>query len=225
MTARKDFKRLVRERMARTGESYMIAARHVRADAGDAPGDDPGADPGVDEAGDPEADAGDDPAREPAVPVLEMIDLAEVAEPLGFRCRVVIQPSLAERVDAATALARLRDVLLATTMDRAFEMMRSVVLRGLRPRIRLVAENFEDVGRFVVRAAHGIAGVSEAGHMLALTIDGKRGPAHVLFALQLTPDFVQTDREPCLILTDPGSHTVDALRGLVHSVTENLTPR
>jgi hypothetical protein len=210
MTARKDFKRLVRERMARTGESYMTAARHVRAEAGDDPGDH-------------EVDAGDAPARGPAVPVLEMIDLAEVAAPLGFRCRVVMQPSLAERVDAATALARLCDVLLATTMDRAFEMMRSVVLRGLRPRIRLVAESFEDVSRFVDRAVAGVAGVSEAGHMLALTIDGKRGPARLLFALQLMPDFVQSDREPCLILTDPGSHTVDALRGLVHSVTENLT--
>ncbi len=213
MTARKDFKRLVRERMARTGESYMIAARHVRAEAGDET--------------DAEAateDVGEDSGREP-ISVLEMIDLTTAGEALGFRCRVVMQPSLADRLDAATALARLRDALIATTIDRTFELMRSVVLRGLRPRIRLVAENFEDVGRFVVRAAHGIGGVSEAGHMLAMTIDGKRGPAHVLFMLQLMPDFVETDRDPCLILTDPASHTVDALRGLVHSVTENLTRR
>ena len=216
MTARKDFKRLVRERMARTGESYMTAARHVRAEVGDAAIE-------ATEAGVAGED-GDAEPHEPVVQVLEMIDLADIAEPLGFRCRVVIQPSLAERVDPATALARLRDTLLATTMDRAFEMMRAVVLRGLRPRIRLVAENFEDVGRFVVRAAHGIGGVSEYGHMLALTVDGKRGATNVLFSLQLTPDFVQTAREPCLILTDPASHTVDALRGLIHGI-ENLTAR
>lgn len=209
MTARKDFKRLVRERMARTGEPYMIAARYVSAEAGDA---------------EIEADDGAPEAHEPVMQVLEMIDLADIAESLSLRCRVVIQPSLAERVDPATALARLRDTLLATTMDRAFEMMRAVVLRGLRPRIRLVAENFEDVGRFVVRAAHGIGGVSEYGHMLALTMDGKRGATNVLFSLQLTPDFVQTDRDPCLILTDPGSHTVEGLRGLVHGI-ENLTQR
>jgi hypothetical protein len=190
--------------MARTGESYMTAARHVRADAGE----------------DLEDEAGGGP-----ISVLEMLDLTGDGAALGLRCRIVMQPSLAERVDPATALARLRDALLATTMDRAFELMRSVVLRGLRPRTRLVASNFEDVGRFVERAAAGLGGVSEAGHLLALTIDGKRRPVHVLFALQLMPDFVQTDREPCLIVTDPASHTVDALRGLVHSVTENLTDR
>lgn len=200
MTARKDFKRRVRERQALTGESYMTAARHVRGDEG---GDEPDLN-----------DEGDEEEREPVVPVVELIDLAAQAEPLGFKCRVVMHPSLADKVDAATALARLRDLLLATTMDAAFELMRGAILRGERPRIHMAGRAYEEAKRFVSRAVAGLGGVSDSGNAVAISVDGKRGSVMVMYLLQLTPDFVPIAREPHLILTIPEPHTIDALRVL-----------
>ena len=206
MTARKDFKRRVRERQAQTGESYMTAARHVRAEAG------PELALEEFELTNELPDEGE--GRGEPVPVVELIDLAAAAEPLGFRCKVVIHPSLAELVDGATALARLRDLLLATTMDGAFELMRSAVLRGERPQIHMSRRDFESAARFVSRAVAGLGGVSDSGNAIALSVDGKRGSVMVLFLLQLTPDFVPIARAPHLILTIPQQQTVDALRVL-----------
>lgn len=101
MTQHKTFKRLVRERQARTGESYMVAMRQIR-------------------------DADD---RQP-IPVEELIDLSEPAAALGLTCRVVIQQALAACVDVGDVLRRLRSALRNTVVDPAFDLMRAVVLHG-----------------------------------------------------------------------------------------------
>jgi len=83
MTRNKDFKRRVRDRQARTGESYMAAMRHVR-----------------------------DQAPAPTgIPVLELVELSPLAAELGLRCRVSIFPGVLEDVEPRALLTQLRDAL------------------------------------------------------------------------------------------------------------------
>lgn len=124
MTKKRDLKRLVRERQVRTGEAYVTALRHVR---GPRPG---------------------------TIPVSEYIDITEVGELLGMECRVMLLPDLAERIDVATTLRQLRTVLLTTTPDPAFDLMRAVVLRGAHPR-RVLPQLNEGL-QFLVRLRAGI---------------------------------------------------------------------
>lgn len=88
MTQHRDLKRRIRERMDKTGETYMTARRHVLG------------------------------AREetsaPALDVVETIDVSPQAAELGLKCRASIFPQLAACVDATLALGRLRDALHAT---------------------------------------------------------------------------------------------------------------
>ena len=85
MTAKKDLKKLVRDRQMRTGESYTTALQHVlRQRPEEAP---------------PEAE----PAERSPVPVVEIADLSEDAARLGLRCRVTIDAALAARIDALTS--------------------------------------------------------------------------------------------------------------------------
>lgn len=188
MTEKRDLKRRVRDRQARTGESYMTALRQVQA------------------------------PRPPAFPVVEFIDLTEIGTPLGFKCRVAMFPGLADQVDAASALAKLRDVLLMTDRDRSLELFRAVTLRGEPRRFRLTQDAFDEGRRFAVRARAGLSGVSEGGRMLALHIDGKQGLTMVIFVIWLVPDFVPVQREPSLILTSLGAIAVDPLLALQEEV-------
>lgn len=149
MTDRKDFKRRVRERQARTGESYTTARAQVEA------------------------------RRPGAVPVVETVDVAEAAARLGLRCHVVIASTLLDQVDGELVLERIRDALIATDSDPATDLMRAVALRGEQPlgarREALLAGRLRDwndpeLRRFVARARAGIGGVSERHHALALAI-------------------------------------------------------
>jgi hypothetical protein len=88
MTAKRDFKRRVRERQARTGERYTTARRHTLA-----------------------ARASDLPT---AVPVVQLHDVSGEAARLGFRCQIAMAPALSERAATAAVLTGLRDALIAT---------------------------------------------------------------------------------------------------------------
>jgi hypothetical protein len=155
MTARRDLKRRVRERQARTGESYMTALRHVLD-------------------------------NRPAVPVVELIDITDIAAALGIACKARLTPTLADRIDAASALRQLRDALVATLHDPALDLMRRVVLGGESPTIKPTSI---DTRRFMTRVRAGIGGVAEHGRLLALAVDGRRGhgPEMVVFLLLLSP--------------------------------------
>src|ERR1041384_1586220 len=116
MTAKRDLKRRVRERQVRTGESYMTALRHVRNQRASAR----------------EGEDENEGEGEGAVPVVEMIDVSEIAAALGIQCNVILSPMIADRIDVATVLRQLRDALAATERDPAFALMRAAV-RGEHP--------------------------------------------------------------------------------------------
>jgi hypothetical protein len=172
MTEKRDLKRRVRDRQAQTGESYMTALRQVQMQA----------------------------QRTPGIPVVEFVDLTEIAAPLGFKCRIVMSPVLADQIDAARALVRLRDVLIATDRDGTLELLRAVTLRGEPRRCHETQSTFNEGRQFLERARAGLGGVSDGGRLLALQVDGKQGATMVMFYLWLTPVSLPAYREPSLIL-------------------------
>ena len=178
MTAKRDLKRRVRERQARLGESYMTALRHVQAQR-------------------PEP-----VAERRAIPVVELIDVSEIAAPLGYKLRVTVAPSVVDRIDVAATLTRFRDMLLSTTRDRQLDLMRDVVLRGEQPAARLRADWLDDLRRFLDRARAGLGGLSDSGRWLAMAVDGKTGPMMVMFHLVLRVDFLHIQRGPTLGLSE-----------------------
>lgn len=153
MTQQRDLKRRIRDRMAKTGESYVTARLHVLADRPE-----PAPEPAPD-------------SRVPAFEVVETIDISDDAFALGLRCRAGMFPKLAALVDAPTALVRLRDALVGTENDDQLTVMRRLVLYGERaPSMR---HEFAQSGRlrgFIERVRAGIGGVSPGGGMLALTV-------------------------------------------------------
>lgn len=155
MTRQRDLKRLVRERQVRTGESYVTALRHVRV------------------------------PRTEAFPVVELVDVTAIGEPLGMQCRVLVQPELAARIDVAAALRQLRSVLLTTTPDPDFDLMRAVVLRGERP--YSAPPTIADGLRFLVRLRAGIGGVCPSGRIVAFSVAGASGVEQVVFLLWIMP--------------------------------------
>jgi hypothetical protein len=181
MTARRDLKRRVRERQGHTGEPYMTALRHV-----------------LDQ-------------RPSAVPVIEMIDLTEVADAMGMRCRVQMSPALADRIDAVGALRRLRAALLATERDPAFDLMRRVVLHGEAPLLRPL--NGMNIGQqFMARVRAGIGGISAHGRLLALMVNGRHAPEMIVFMLWLSPVSYLPYRPMLILATADG--TLDGPGGL-----------
>ncbi len=173
MTQHKDLKRLVRERQAQTGESYMTALRHVRDQR---------------------------PAATSPILVEELIDLTEAGAAIGLTCRIVIQPSLARRVDTAGVLLQLREVLRATRRDPAFDVMRSLALYGETPPYSPDALSSL---AFMARVRAGIGGVSSDGRIVAFAMAGLDQPAMIVFHMwTLPPPF--SDRPSKMIITTPG---------------------
>jgi hypothetical protein len=161
MTKKHDLKRSVRDRQAQTGESYTAARRQVVG-------------------AEDEADLPDDPS-ESAVPVFELVDVTEQAAKLGFKCRVLLFPSLVEAVAPAVALGSLHKLLVATAGDTETARMWSVAIGGFEPpRRRFVLPSLEATQRFLQRGQAGLGGASEDGSMLAIHIAGKRGVVPVL---------------------------------------------
>jgi hypothetical protein len=164
MTRQRDLKRLVRERQARTGESYMTARRHI---LGERPDPVPGATPA------------------PAF-VVDFIDVSDIAAVLGIKCRVLVLPALAERVDVSAMLRQLHGTLTASARDRDLALMRSVVLRGQQPLSPSPALAFRDT-QFMVRARLGLGGISDSGLLLSFAIAGRTAAEQVMFMLWITP--------------------------------------
>ncbi|HEU4730508.1 MAG TPA: hypothetical protein VFT22_21565 [Kofleriaceae bacterium] len=167
MTDRRDLKRRIRERQARTGESYMTALRHVRGQ------------------------------RAALVPVVELVDVTQIGDALGFKCPALVVPALAERIDVAAVFRQLRDALIATASDPASELMRAMVLHGERP--SMTTASLDGGLRFMRRARAGIGGFSDGGAMLALNVQGRQATELVIFMLWISP------RRYSLILTSIGS--------------------
>jgi hypothetical protein len=171
MTVKRDLKKRVRARQARTGERYTTALEHVLAE------------------------------KQPsAVEVVEMVDLSALAAELGMLGRVLMYPHLRERVDARTTLRRLREVLLATADEPGTVLFRAVLLEGkplpppspsmvgpgysalhmalmyvggLRLPRAMAVELMSEGARFLVRARAGLGGASPDGRMLAFPVEGR----------------------------------------------------
>ncbi len=227
MTVKRNLKRRVRQRQARTGESYVTARRHVVA-ARSAPTDeDP--DPEIEAADTDDTEAGDqtagadaghptvevaavagleadrqtadaggaatDQATEvgaaeagavpgTAVPVVELIDVTDQARRVGLMCRVIMSPSLAERVDPARMLRQLRDLLVETADDPQMLLLARLGLAGHAPGLPTrPTTSYEGVRRFLRRALSGLGGVSEDGSMLVFHVAGQGGIVPIQCAL------------------------------------------
>ena len=183
MTSKKDLKRLIRDRQARTGESYM-AARHQVMER----------------------------LPRPAFSVVEAVDLSSEAARLGLRSPVRAYPGVTARADATVVLERLRDVLLATTSDPTTEPLRSQLIHGEPPRLPRLppSELLEEEGRFIVRARAGIGGLSDSGRLLALPIDGHAGPVMILCILHVAPPVgILIDGVPSVVLATPEDLQID----------------
>jgi hypothetical protein len=155
MTDQRDLKRRVRDRMAKTGESYTAARKHVLA-----------------QREEPRPPA----PSQPAFDVVEPVDLTEAAARIGFKCLVMMFPALEARIDTPAMLAQLRDALLATENDPGTRLLRATALRGELPPPRIgnrMGEAHDELVRFVRRAQAGIGGVSPNGTMLALHAGGE----------------------------------------------------
>lgn len=185
MTAKKDLKRRVRDRQARTGESYAAARARVVAQAPKPAG------------------PAEEPAAEPVIPVEELIDLTPQAQAIGIKCRVAMSSRLSGRVDPDKTLIKIRDALLATDEDPGTRTLRAVVLRGehvIAPKAARPADWFGSVRRFVARAVAGIGGISEHGNMLAISVDGTAGSVMLIAHVWLRPFGPETD-PPRLMLS------------------------
>src|SRR4051812_18150686 len=96
MTKKRNLKRRVRERQARTGESYVTARRQLLAARGIAP-----------------------PVALVPVPVVELHDVSAEAARLGFQCQIAMFPELRAVAEPALVLVGLRDALIAAPGDLA----------------------------------------------------------------------------------------------------------
>jgi hypothetical protein len=155
LTQQKDLKRRIRERMEKTGESYTTARAHVLAERGPTSVIPPDASPLSELLASP-------PGR---IPVVEPVDVTDVAVELGMKCKVLVN----DGIDARSALGKLLDVL-ARTEDVDLIPFRLVALVGRRPvpaRWGIV-----EMRTFVARARAGIAGVGPNGWLLAYVSDG-----------------------------------------------------
>lgn len=182
MTAKRDLKKRVRERQAKTGESYTAARRHVLAakPANDAPEPEPAA-------------AGDSPPTSP-IPVDSLVDHSALATSVGLRCKILMTAKLAEALDPARVLIGLREVLLATLRDPATDLLRAVGLHGDATTASHTRARDPRQTNFVARLRAGFGATSSDGHALGFHLDGttivcsvwRRSPALVLCTLDDT---------------------------------------
>jgi len=159
MTAKRDLKNRVRARQAETGESYMVARRHVVGEA------------------EPPAPA---PTARSAIAVDELIELTEAAIELGLRCNVLAFPRLAALADPVMVLTRVHDALLSTPDDPETEPLRALALKGtVTPRPDATRD---DYSLFLARVRAGLAGTSTDRRMLALHVEGAAGIVPIVCA-------------------------------------------
>jgi hypothetical protein len=225
MTVKRDLKRRVRDRQARTGERYTTALEQVLTERPAAPGTSP-------DAGNPAPSR-----RHTPVPVVELVDVSEVAAAVGLKGRVVMYPDLVERVDPRVALSRLRQLLVAAAHDERTSLFQTVLMKGERPApvsttTVETAEVMAMIGmmygerfarrstdpdaslpsqRFFERAQGGLSGPSDSGFFLSVTVEGRRELEHVVCMLWgLVPVTLPIVRDPFVVLRSARSLLDDA---------------
>lgn len=170
MTVKRDFKRRVRQRQARTGESYVTARRHLLAArpaaASEAAGEDDADEP-LTATGGGAGGGGRPGARDPAISVVEVLDVTDEARRIGLSCRVVMFPSLVQRIPPARVLERLRVLLIATAGDPAIARLSRLALGQQPGPRRRTMFDVDALRRFLYRARAGMGGMLDDGATLA----------------------------------------------------------
>jgi hypothetical protein len=155
MTAKRNLKRRVRERQARTGESYVAARRQVLAGRVAAPD---------------------------AMKVVELHDVSAEANRLGFCCRILAFPSLIQGVTPAAAVIGLRDALIGSPGDPATARLFSAAF-GIASVIRAGRARAILDPRWVLQLARaGVAGYA-SGALVTFPVVGHDGSAPMACAL------------------------------------------
>lgn len=202
MTAKRDLKKRIRDRQAKTGESYTTARRHVLAarDRGDSDTDaddlettNPGiakpevkfedrtlsAKPELSEAFEVDVDKLGATARHP-IDVDEVIDISDTAGELGLKCKVLVYERLSKLVPPKLALIAVRDALEATKNDPATGLLRAVAV-GEKSPVR-PPRMWRGDPDFMARVTAGLSAVSLDGRILALHVNGFAGMVSVFCA-------------------------------------------
>ena len=183
MTANRDFKRKVRDRQARTGESYMTALRHVLAQR-----------------------TGGLPS---AIPTVEFVEVSAAAATAGLKCRLTMSPALVHEIDVAATVRRFRDLLLGAPRDRSIDILRGMALMGKHPEVhRIHVVERVDNGFQENRFRGEIVAVA-AVHRAATGTTGPAGPADpadpdervVVFSPWPVPVLSGTTRPPLIIVS------------------------
>jgi hypothetical protein len=186
MTANRDFKRLVRDRQSRTGESYLTALRHVLAQR-------PGELPSV-------------------IPTAEFIEVSGVAAKLGLKCRMTVSPALVHEIDVDATVQRFRDLLLGAPSDPSLNMLRRMALIGEPAVIRGIHVIERTAGGFqenrypwqtlaVAAVRRAVAGKTEPARPQDPE-DGEDGDEHVVvFSPWPVPVLPGSTRPPLIIVT------------------------
>jgi hypothetical protein len=125
------------------------------------------------------------------VPVVEMLDVTEIAAQLGLRCRVTMEPDLADL--ASDALTRFAALLRTTAHDPELARMRDAALFGL-PVPLLKTAGVE--GAFSARVRAGLGGVSDSGNAVAIAVRD----VMIVFTLYLVPPIGTCARLPQLFV-------------------------
>lgn len=167
MTAKKDLKRIVRERQAKTGESYTAALAQVRAKGSE---------------------------RGERVEQIEVPEVTALAQQAGLTCRAFaartacrLASSEAERGELLRSVFQhLKEILVVTGADPSMALLRGALLLG-KPQVpakALLSAVFTHRS-FVARLRLGVGGVNADGTALAFDFPAKGGT--VRFVALLLP--------------------------------------
>jgi len=179
MTAKRDLKKRVRDRQAKTGESYTAARRHVVAGAAGAKVSEP-------------------------IAVDALVDISATAAKVGLRCQVLITEALADAFDPERILLELRLVLLTTVRDPTTDLMRAVALHGDNTAAPLGLARDPRQVQFLARLRAGANSISTDGRAVGFHIDGV---AIVCSLWRRQPTIVVTRLEDMALLTLSGLGT------------------
>jgi hypothetical protein len=194
MTAKKDLKRRVRDRMRATGEAYTAALAHVRTEA--------------------------PPVAAPRRSVISSLhDLTPLARSLGFACFVEVGHGAWGKIDAAEpaeawfriALGRIRSLVLAASGERGARDLATALFDECAPAspraVRFVPPDPAALLRFASLVASGVRGIAPTGDALAVDVPAEGGHARLVHGTIL-PGYGRC-RPTLLLSIDP---ELDALR-------------
>jgi hypothetical protein len=184
MTAKKDLKKLVRDRMRRTGEAYTTALAAVRKRA-----------------------------ERPSLIATESekVDLGELARAEGFSCEAAVSLEAWSKIARETdprawftdVFARLRKLLVDTMGERGSDAFRAATVHGVDLyATRPFPAIFVDLVAYERGLSEGRRGVASAGYAVAIDVPRRTGTSLVM-AFLVPPARWDPPRIKLLFRIDP----------------------